>query len=63
MLLLITFLAVSIYYHSPLSYLLFMAHAALWVLGIVAPGERMNRFFGLSILLLIVSLCLGFALV
>lgn len=63
LLLLITFLAVSIWQHSPVSYLLFMAHAALWVLGIVAPGQGMNRFFALSTLLLIVSLRLGYVLV
>jgi hypothetical protein len=63
LLLLIMFLAVSIYQHSPLAYLLFMAHTGVWVLGVAAPGEGMKRFFGLSTLLLIVSLRLGYALV
>lgn len=63
LLLMVMFLASSIYQHSPVRYLLFMAYAALWVSGILIPSEKMHRFFWLNVLMLLVCLYLGPSLV
>ncbi len=63
LLLMAAFLASSIYQHSPARYLLFMGYAALWVSGILIPSEKMHRFFGLNVLMLLVCLWLGPAIV
>lgn len=59
LLLMVAFLASSIYQHSPVRYLLFMGYTALWASGILIPSEKMHRFFWLNVLMLLVCLWLG----
>ena len=51
------------YEHSPLRLLLATCYAGLWLSGVLAPGEKFSRFFGLNVLMLLVCFYIGPAMV
>ncbi|MCR5890399.1 hypothetical protein LRS06_21970 [Hymenobacter sp. J193] len=51
LLLMAMLLANSLFLPSPLSYVLFTAHAIVWMAGIYLPSEKMCRYFWLNGLL------------